>query len=328
MRFKARTTKASVSFLVSLLSPLARLSETSYIKIDPKQLRISTGGGEQSGLKCFTEVSLEAIFHAYKIESMQGNQILVECDLNHLRSLLSSILTAMTPSSTCLLKLAKRNLYPVIVVEKEGGDGVDVKGEVPVRVLQVNEFSNMLPPKTSVPDVQVVLPPASNPTLRNVLEKMKGMAGHVYVEGSMSGDLSFSSMKDGVAARVFFNGLKVAFQDCKASAEYQARHNPRNSAPQDDTTYKCVVKVEAKRLLEMFRWQIPLQKWVTDSTLCMVEDEMLILHCQLPVGESGTDGTGGITFYGSVGEIDKSELGEEDDDDVEEAEEGEDSSVA
>jgi len=36
----------------------------------------------------------------------------------------------MTPTSTCLLKLAKRNLYPVIVVEKEGGEGVDVKGEV------------------------------------------------------------------------------------------------------------------------------------------------------------------------------------------------------
>jgi len=53
-----------------------------------------------------------------------------QCDLNHLRSLLSSILTAMTPTSTCLLKLAKRNLYPVIVVEKEGGEGVDVKGEV------------------------------------------------------------------------------------------------------------------------------------------------------------------------------------------------------
>lgn len=72
-----------------------------------------------------------------------------------------------------------------------------------------------------------------------------------------------------------------------------------------------------------------MQKWVAESTLCMVKDEMLILHCQLPVGEAGTDGTGGITFYGSVGEIDRDELGEGwEDDDVEEAEDGEDPSVA
>jgi len=195
---------------------------------------------------------------------------------------------------------------------------------VPVRVIQVNEFTNMLPPKTSVPDVQIVLPPASNPTLRNVLEKMKGMAGHVYVEGNMSGDLSFSTMTDGVAAKVYFSSLKVEFQDCKASAEYQARHNPRNSAPRDDETLTSIVKVDAKRLLEMFRWQISLQKWVTDSTLCMVTDEMLILHCQLPVGEAGSEGgTGSLIFYGSVGEVDREELGEDIDDEIEEAEEGE-----
>ena len=41
----------------------------------------------------------------------------------------------------------------------------------------------------------------------------------MYVEGCMSGDISFSSMTDGVAAKVFFSGLKVAFQDFKASAE-------------------------------------------------------------------------------------------------------------
>ena len=311
MRFKARGDKTSVSFLASLLSPLSRLSETSYLKLDVSVLRMSSGPQSASSSSCFCEVSLSSLFSAYKIESCDGNQILVECDLDHLRSLLSSVVSAMTPYCNCLIKLAKRNSYPVLVVEKDSdgsSSSIDVKGEVPIRVLQVDEFAAMLPPKTSTPDVQLYLPPPSNPVLRNALDKMRTMAQFLYLHGTMGGELSLSTMTDCVCAKVFFDGLKVEFTDCKASGAYRAKAANSTAPLEDDTEAKATLKVDAKKLTEMFRWQIPLTKWVTDATLCMVQDEMLILHCRLPLGDPSEDPVGFITMYTPAAQLDPDEI--------------------
>ena len=69
---------------------------------------------------------------------------------------------------------------------------------------------------------------------------------------------------------------------------------------EDDPDMCATVKVGWRKLNELFRWQVPLLRWISESTLCIVENEMLILHCRLPrfgMADGGVEETGFLTVY-------------------------------
>ena len=153
------------------------------------------------------------------------------------------------------------------------------------------------------------------------------LADHIFVEGSTSGWLSFTGMVTGACSKATFEDLNVEFSDSKASEAYRVDQLQMSQGCGNDDDLSVQVKVrklgrgvaislqyystliltprrssqvQNKKLLEIFKWQVSMQKWVDESTLCIVEDEMVIIHVILPRfnGDGGEEEeTGFCTFY-------------------------------
>lgn len=81
----------------------------------------------------------------------------------------------------------------------------------------------------------------------------------------MAGELTLRVDNDGASIRTFFSKLVPRFDDCKSS--------------QSDTS--CMLKVDTKKLSACLQWQATMNKLVSSAMLCMVENEMLVLHVVL-----------------------------------------------
>ena len=96
----------------------------------------------------------------------------------------------------------------------------------------------------------------------------------------MAGELVLRIVSDGLSIRTFFNKMIPRFEDCK----------PHEAA----TPAKCTLKVDSKKFLACLNWQSTLfiGRAVSSAVLCMVENEMLVLHVTL-----FPESVGFFTFY-------------------------------
>jgi len=133
-----------------------------------------------------------------------------------------------------------------------------------------------VPPRLGMPDVQLALP--KDRPIRNVVERLRGIAPHVYMEGSMAGILTLRIDSDGASIRTSFNKLIPIHEDCKSS------QSQSQSPSQSQTTEpaRCTVKVDSKKLHASLHWQATLGvRDVSSAVLCMWENEMLVLDVTL-----------------------------------------------
>lgn len=290
--------------------------------LDPDHVRISTRGSsamsthssmegrgcDADGIACFAELTT-AIFLDHRIESAANNQILFEISLGQLRMALQSILISgksnnstagnmqplhnssrthndeqvTTPaivtimSSPIIMKLAKRNGMACLCLDAMGGGrgGVEVHHAIPVLIMRAEEIQYHLPPQINLPDVQLELP--NDRPLRTVVERLRSISNHIYIEGSMVGELTLRTEGDGASTRIFYNKLIPRFEDCKASIE------------NEEIPSKCTLKVDSKKLFACLQWQqtLIIGRSVSSAVMCMVENEMLVLHIILHPGNLG-----------------------------------------
>jgi len=276
MRFKAKLDTEQVSLLYSLIGPISRLKSDAVLYIDLKHLRLSTRDAD--GISCFAELTTcGGIFIEHRCESVADNAILFEIDLIQWRTALQSILSGegevrrgrtqddvrMAESSRIIMKLAKRQGgLPCLCMDASNAT-VEVHHAIPVRILRAAEMESHLPPQINMPDVQLEL--SGDRPLRTIVERLKSISPHVYIEGSMSGALTLRVDSDGAAIRTFFTKLAPKFDDCKSQNE----------------SATCILKVDTKKLSTCLQWQATMSRTVSSSLLCMVENEMLILHVVL-----------------------------------------------
>lgn len=104
----------------------------------------------------------------------------------------------------------------------------------------------------------------------------------VYIEGSMAGELVLRIESEGVSIRTYLNKLIPRFEDCQAQEDDAA-------APA-----KCILKVDTRKFLACLQWQSSLLigRAISSAVLCMVENEMLVLHVTL-----FPESVGFFTFY-------------------------------
>lgn len=278
---------------------------------------MSNNSSDAEGISCYVELACDIIFLDHRIESAANNAILFDVNLVQLRTALQSVLSSLrgggrhqssiappslhhalddsqtmydedgplgvaaTTESTvhstlAVLKLAKRNGLPCLCLDCCGGStSIEVHHAIPVKVMRVTEMQYHLPPRIPNPDVQLELP--LDRPIRTVVERLKLMSPHIYIEGRMTGELSLSIDGDGVSVRTYYNRLVPRFEECKASKEYN-----NNEEAEDDTSARCILKVDSKKLLSSLQWQSVLGRTVIHSAiLCMVENEMLVLHVLL-----------------------------------------------
>eukprot|EP00523_Entomoneis_sp_CCMP467_P005335 CAMPEP_0168763302 /NCGR_PEP_ID=MMETSP0724-20121128/24287_1 /TAXON_ID=265536 /ORGANISM="Amphiprora sp., Strain CCMP467" /LENGTH=339 /DNA_ID=CAMNT_0008812489 /DNA_START=70 /DNA_END=1086 /DNA_ORIENTATION=+ len=316
MRFKATLAHEQLSLLHSLISPISRLtvggganaggqSDSSLLRngcmlyLDAENVRISLHGkgtSDCTGIACFAELkSRGGIFMEHRIESVaQNNAILLEIDIVQLRMALQSItqekyqrkahsrtkrkydqdhssntLHDLTPSTTTIIKLAKRNNTPCLCLIHGGTSGgyIEIQHAIPVRVAKASEMQQYLPPELELPNVQLeldrILP------LRAILERLKGISSTLYVTGNPNGQLILSTDGNGDSSGVGCS-IRTVFD----------RLTPRMEACRPDASGACTVKVDSKKLAMCLQWQQQ-TALVSTASMCLVENESLVLHAML-----------------------------------------------
>ena len=308
MRFKAKLDRDQVSLLYSLIGPISRLKADAVLYLDPNYLRLSSRDAD--GISCFAELATKrGIFIEHRCESVADNAIVFEIDLNLWKMALQSILSRegetrrrvgrrssqddsgdmhMAPtnaSSLVIMKLAKRQGgIPCLCMEACSAT-VELIHAIPVKIQKVTEMKQHLPPQIKMPNVQLEL--SSQRPLRTIVERLKSISPHVYLEGSMTGELTLRVDSDGASMRTFLTKLVPKFDDCKSQ----------------DNASSCTLKVDTKKLSTCLQWQATMNKTVSSSLLCMVENEMLVLHVVLDPGSVGF-----FTYYVPVHYLSDSQM--------------------
>ena len=290
----------------------------SVVHLDPDHFRISvrSGRADADGVACFAELLSDKIFLEHRIESATNNAIVFEIDLYMLKTALHSIITSISITtnnghnskglhnsnasstgsafqfssgalSVIVMKLAKKAGLPCLCIEAQqaGRYGqIDQNHALPIRIMRATEMQYHLPPKISMPDVQLELPVDGRVPIRTVLERLKGISPQVYLDGSMAGELTLRIESDGASIRTFYNKLIPRFEDCKGS-----QNEDMNSSPSS-----CTLKVDSKKMFSCFQWQtsMGIGRAVGSAVLCMVENEMLVVHVLL-----NPDDLGFFTYY-------------------------------
>lgn len=325
MRFKAKLAPEQVALFHSLIVPMTRLGASgndhvgglassftrngTILYLDSDHVRLSCKGKshEMDGIACFAELAAQgysSIFLDRRIESAAPNHaILMELDLTQLRLALKSVLggggdysvnqaslgTGYDPHRYAIIKLAKRQNIPCLCIDacSVGGSGkgaactIQVHHAIPVRILRHSEMQHHLPPPVQLPDVQLELQSASAANLRTVIDRLKGISPTMYIEANMKGELTISSHTDGASIQTFFSKLTPRFEDCKP---VPSDLNPASS--------KTRIKIDTKKLSASLQWQTHQSQMISTALLCLVENEMVVIHVNLnPVN------VGFFTYY-------------------------------
>eukprot|EP00536_Pseudo-nitzschia_multiseries_P003462 jgi/Psemu1/284434/fgenesh1_pg.53_\ len=324
MRFKAKLLNDQLSLLHGIIAPISKLQDThrqyAVLYLDEESVRISFRNSD-SGINCFVELSQKDLFVEHRIESAAQNVIVCKVDLVSLKLALQSVVggggsigsghgrgrgTASQSQrrlqhlrqqhEVVVLKLAKRNRLPCLCLEgrhaQSGTDAtnqhrhdVEIHQAIPVTILRRNEMNQHLPPQINVPTVQLELP-AGRP-IRPLLDKLKAMGQHVFLEGNMKGDLTIRLDHDGASMACFYSHLVPRPPEEDDDEEGGATRRTDASANNANANAACVIKVDAHKLSACLQWQQPTaqqQRWqlpVSCSLLGMVPNEMVVVHVVL-----------------------------------------------
>jgi HUS1 checkpoint protein len=200
-----------------------------------------------------------------------------------------------------ILKLAKRNNIPCLCLDSVsgggnggGGGGIQVHHTIPVRILKHTEMQYHRPPQIPLPDVQLELYAHQTATIKTVVERLKALSPHVYLSANMTGELTLSLDSDGASIRTFLSKLHPRPEDCQPGVN------------------ECCVKVDTKKLSACLQWSANSSggssgnggggnggngysnyhssnsnALVSSTLLCLVQNEMLIIHAMLQPASVG-----------------------------------------
>mmetsp|Transcript_88165 Transcript_88165/g.172478 ORF Transcript_88165/g.172478 Transcript_88165/m.172478 type:complete len:332 (+) Transcript_88165:58-1053(+) len=308
MRFKAKLTADQVSVLCNVVAPMSKLQDShrgAVLYLDPDFIRISCRS--DSGITCFAELS-KLIFLEHRIESAAENVIVCQVDLMSLKLALQSVISsgshihgnnnnnnnnnsnsrrgnqpntnsqhqppptmvhALLAQQTVVLKLAKRNRLPCLCLDGHATDegAVEIHQAIPIRIMRATEMQYHLPPQINTPSVQLEL--SMDRPLRVVVDKLKSMGPHIFLEASMKGDLTIRLDHDGASLACFYHNLQPRWEE-----------PDDNDEPTITINSSCILKVDGTKLAQCLQWQ---QSHIATSSclIAMVHNEMLVLHVML-----------------------------------------------
>jgi hypothetical protein len=195
-----------------------------------------------------------------------------------------------------VLKLAKRNNIPCLCLDSVSNNSsssrIQVHHTIPVRILRPTEMQYHLPPQIPLPDVQLELYSHQTATIKTVVERLRSLSSSIYLSANMTGELTLSLDSDGASIRTFLSKLHPRPEDCKPGVA------------------ECCVKVDTKKLAACLQWQANSSggssggsgggggggnyhsnsnsnALVSSTLLCLVQNEMLIVHAILQPASVG-----------------------------------------
>jgi hypothetical protein len=313
MRFKAKLMSDQLAMFHSVIAPISKLQDPhrfAVLYLDREYIRLSCKTPE--GITCFAELSQDELFVEHRIESAADDVIVCQVDLVAMKLAMQSLESGTTTTTTsqnavmrearqqqqernnsiflgqqqCVLKLAKRSNMPCLCLEgrSSADNDVEIHQAIPVIIMRAQEMQNHLPPQINHPQVQLELPPMNRAPIRAVVDKLKGMAKCVLLEGTMKGDLTIRIDHDGASMACFYNGLIPRWQDDDDVNENASSSS--NTRQMFNANTSCILKVDTNKLSTCLQWQQN-QLPMTSCLLGMVYNEMLVLHVLLAPEQVG-----------------------------------------
>ncbi|GMI27091.1 hypothetical protein TeGR_g5495, partial [Tetraparma gracilis] len=222
MRFRAKCSKAQLSLLSSLLPSLSHLSrdraETSALLLSPALLSVATCP-PSAQLSGYLSLPMRSVFADFRLDSREGDAILLEFDPSHLASALRSLLSA-AGAEHAQVKLQKKGGAPYLVLETLGACAASVAHDVPVKIMRLgSDLAGFEPPALGAALVAVLLPAAAaGSLLRPAVERLRllaqapGSSAPVRLALLAAGEVHLSVEQDGFAAKCYFDELEVDFE--------------------------------------------------------------------------------------------------------------------
>ena len=145
-----------------------------------------------------------------------------------------------------------------------------------IHLLLINRHH--LPPLVNTPDVQLEF--QLDRPLKAVIECLKSISPIIYVDGNMAGELVLRVENDAVSIRTFYDKLIPRIDD-------------QSESMQSQESARCTLKVDSKKMLASLQWQSAMTRGsVSSYILCMIKNEMMVVHVVLNPEELGF-----ITYY-------------------------------
>ncbi|GKY92656.1 hypothetical protein MPSEU_000235600 [Mayamaea pseudoterrestris] len=311
MRFKAKLVPEQLSLLSQLVVPLARIAGSStegwtkngsVLSIDNNHLRICVKGrsNDTEDIRCFAElVTKDGIFLDYRIESAaENNAIVMEVDLAQFKVALQSLASGGGKSSSAdananhaldssfmstiiHIKLAKRNQIPCLCFDAITQGSIHVYYSLPVRILRPSEMQHYQPPPINVTASMLQLQLLRDKPLKPVLEGLRPLSNTVVLEATAQGELTVTVDTDGAMIRAFYSQMPV-LETAHAQQQYGNEQVPSSAQQQQQgsnaTPAMVRVKLDTKKLVACLQWQWSM---VSSARICLLENEMVILHVHL-----------------------------------------------
>ncbi|KAJ2826067.1 Checkpoint protein hus1 [Coemansia erecta] len=214
MRFRAEVSNSNL--LMRIVQCVERLAKNAVLKLTERKLHIVVVSDGEGGLQMWSDVDPAALFTGYRVESLHGNEIHLEFNIDNLLRALRSAQGAQQ----AVLKLAKKQGLPVLALGIQGVSGtgrrLTLHQDVPVRVLTPEQVGALREPEVPDAHVHIMMPPLSS--VRSVAERMRLMGDRMSVSASGEGQLTLRVASDRVDITTYFRGLENMSHDA-ASGE-------------------------------------------------------------------------------------------------------------
>jgi HUS1 checkpoint protein len=230
MRWKAHLRNAEL--LLKVVNATEKMGKECVVHLSRDQIQFVRIGELSDGVQVWTSFKIGTVFDAYRIESLNDDNIALTLKLEHLARALKS---AAASSAQVECKLAKRDSQPVMhfAISLMDTDRISyINHDVPIRLLSAGQLEQLVEPDVPDPDVHIVMPPLK--LVRNVVERMKNMSDVLTIEANMDGMLMLSIDTELVTVSTFYRNL----------IHLQIQGKP---PPVRDASVRAQVKVDIKK---------------------------------------------------------------------------------
>lgn len=221
------------------MQALTAVKKEGYLKLNKMRCLIF----QKETMDVWTEIYTESIFQDFKLQSNQGNDIWLELDLSLALKAIQSCLQA--PS--VIMRLTKKNDHPYLSIETRThfnviDQQVDLKQDIPCRVLGSNSSSSLQAPASAQSRVSICLPPIKE--LKPVVDRMKTITESVTLSATMARTLAFRADTDAIQLITFFKDLPNTIDDKNLTPNPNEKEDARIST-------KLLSKILASHCINM-----------------------------------------------------------------------------
>lgn len=225
----------------------------------------------------FSTLSRETLFQEFLIESRSDDHIAFTCNIQNLcRGLASG-----KQASVVSMRLLKQDGRSYLSFKMRAID-IEVTQNIPIQLISIRSMEQYAEPLVPSPTVQIELP-ATNRSLRTVVDRLKSMHKYLTIDASMDGRMALRTETETTFIQTHFRNVVPRF-DLSAAEEPHEMNGNRIAS----------VKLDGKQFAKAL--SIAQSNSTTDApsnpiVCCITQGHTVVLHNVL------WDNIGTVTYF-------------------------------